>query len=70
MFVLEVFGDEPNLNWLVELVEPLQEDFSDVRENLIRDILNLFKSKRTEQYVKSLWNITNKKDSLLVEVCP
>jgi len=70
IFMLELFGDESNLNWLVEIVEPLLEDFPDARENLIREALNLFKLKRNEQYVKSLWSQTHRKDSLLIESLP
>jgi hypothetical protein len=53
VFILEIFGDDPNLNWLLELTEPLREDYSELLEELVKVTLNLFQRKKNEEYVKS-----------------
>jgi hypothetical protein len=69
-FVLELFADEGSLDWLMELSQPLKEEFEETYVEFISTTLDLFKLKRNEQFVKSLWNNTKNKDSLLYESLP
>jgi len=70
VFVLEVFGEEPNLNWLIELTKPLKEDYEQTLEEFIKETLEMLKRKKTEEHVKSLLKNTNDKGSIPQESLP
>jgi hypothetical protein len=67
-YLIEIFNDESNLDWLITLGEPLMEVFIDTWEELSAKTLNLLKAKSNEEVVQSLVAKTKEKSLIPTKV--
>jgi len=67
-YLIEIFNDEQNLDWLISFRDALIEENETTWEELVDKTLNMLKAKANEEVVQSLYANTKDNTSLPIQV--